>query len=181
MAYCPVRFVFGCFTSFRPCSFLDTPIKKRAREFVLLTRRYTRLDFSLRYEVPRFLLLDFRRAQTYLNCKPTPAPEIAWHSPRVPATAVSAAHEFAGVDNISQFIHNCHLYRINGSRRPVSRAENSCRPESAHLLSHYNIDAETASLLHLFPVFLQETSQDQEYLYNPPVLSAEASMKLIAQ
>lgn len=86
--------------------FLSFPKKRRAREVFLFTRRCSWLDFSLLYQVPGFLLVDFKRPGIHIYLYKVLALEILWHSPRVPAYAASAILEFAGGKYISCFIYN---------------------------------------------------------------------------
>jgi len=104
---------------------------------LLSARRCSWLDFSLRYEAPGFLLFDFKRPQADINRNLTPAVEIAWHSPRVPAYAASAVPECAGIENVSRIIHNCHLCPLVYPIRPVQGVPTLAKTRTLFLLVIY--------------------------------------------
>ena len=83
-----------------------TPIKKAGKRNCLFTRRCSWLYFTLLYQVPGFLLLNFNRPEIHIYLYLVLAFEILWHSPRVPAYAASAILEFARGEYCPGFIHN---------------------------------------------------------------------------
>jgi len=83
-----------------------SPIKKAGKRSCLFTRRCSWLDLTLPYQVPGFLLLDFKRPQIHIYFNLVFAFEILWHSPRVPAYAASAILEFAHSKLLSGLVDN---------------------------------------------------------------------------
>jgi len=81
-------------------------IKKAGKRGFLFTRRCSWLDLALLYQVPGFLLLDFKRPEIHVYLHLVLAFEILWHSPRVPADAASAILEFARGEFLAGFVDN---------------------------------------------------------------------------
>ena len=82
------------------------PIKKAGKRICLFTRRCSQLNLALLYQVPGFLLVDFKRPGIHIYLYKVLAFEILWHSPRVPAYAASAILEFAGGKFLAGLVDN---------------------------------------------------------------------------
>jgi hypothetical protein len=70
---------------------------------------------ALFYQVPGFLLLDFKRPEIHIYLYQVLAFEIFWNSPRVPADAASAILELAGCKYCSGFIYNLQCRRFEST------------------------------------------------------------------